>query len=130
MQNNVLNLTTQAIGSGSLTIDVRKTLPITNAVKPAFNAYYIEDAMITGELVNVEFSLDDKWHTMTIELQALLNFAIDTGLNDYCFDSADYVGEHSQDYGTFDIDTYIDENIAVVVKAYLQSVKAKQINLN
>jgi hypothetical protein len=117
--------------AGIAAINVRNTLPILpEAVKPAKAVYYVESALICGELIEVDYTLNDKWLTFSFELQALKNFVYATGLNDYCYDRSDYAGEHVQDSGIIEMDTYIDENVECAVKAYLQAGKVGQYHVN
>lgn len=123
------NLTTSAnIGSeiAAVLLFQFSTLVITK--KLITPVYYVDDCQIDGDIINVDFTLNDAWAETTISLPDLKRFIVTTGLNDYCFDySAN--GEHVQDSGSMELDAFIAENLSYVVGAYLQSKKICQ-NVN
>ncbi|SCW88361.1 hypothetical protein [Mucilaginibacter sp. NFR10] len=102
--------------------------PAVNKQLPAI--YYVDDVVLLGTSIEVEYTLNDEWLTASIEFQTVRAFVIKTGMNDYCFDTADCGGCHVQDSGSFEVDTYISENLNDTVLAYLQSIKAGQYSLN
>ncbi|WDF79534.1 hypothetical protein PQ469_05895 [Mucilaginibacter sp. KACC 22773] len=98
--------------------------------KPARTIYYVDAAIFCGDSIEVDYTLNDEWFNTSIEFQTLRAFILSAGLNDYCFDSSDHAGEHVQTSGSIDLDIYTDVYLNDAVKAYLQSIKAGQYNLN
>jgi len=131
MQNNVLNLTIRSTDAGSLTIDVRNTFPDSlNIDKHTKRVYYIDDVSLCGDIISIDYTLNETWFSTSIELAALKQFIINTGLNDYCFDSSDHSGEHIQDSGFIEMNDYLSDNLNIAIKAYLEAEKAGQYNIN
>lgn len=88
--------------------------------------YWIEEAISDGNNVEVDFTINDEWVNATIKFTDLRTFTIEQGLNDYCFDYS-VAGEHVQDAGTFDVDTYLAENLNEAVRTYLEPIGNKVI---
>jgi hypothetical protein len=129
----MLQITT--LPGNQLGLLVTPSAPVPTYIEPAAKkqlsaVYYVHDAIICEVGVDVEYTLNDEWLTASIEIQALKAFVIKTGMNDYCFDSADYCGCHVQDSGSFEVDTYISENLNEAVRGYLEAIKAGQFNVN
>ncbi|MDB5131789.1 MAG: hypothetical protein JWR02_1538 [Mucilaginibacter sp.] len=117
--------------AGQLSIDARNvSISTLKASKPSKAVYYVENADILGDNIDVDYTLNDDWKSTSLNLQALTRFIITNGLNDYCYDSSDHRGEHIQDSGTIEIGEYLAENLKPAVRAYLQSIKAGQYNFN
>lgn len=117
--------------AGVLTVNARNASPIlTNSIKPVKTVYYIEDVTISGPTAEVEFMLNESWLTSKISIQDLKIFIGNTGLNNYCFDSSDFAGDHVQYSGSLEIDEYLSENLNSVVMAYLKAGKVGQYHVN
>lgn len=82
--------------------------------------YSIESATISGNIVKVDYLLNNDWKETEVNYNLLEEFAINMGMNDYCFDKME--DEHVQDSGTSDIDNYMAENLDEVVKYFLESI--------
>ncbi len=98
------------------------------APKIATPVYNIEGTIILNNNINVEFTINDDWFTAVVSMAALKSFVGDTGLNDYCFDY-EVNGEHVQDAGTYDTDTFIADYLDESIEAYLRSKRVGQ-NVN
>lgn len=119
MRNTNEKSTTGVNRAGILTNDARK------ALKPI---YYIDQVEVSGDNVAVDYTLNDNWLFINLSLSELKQFALNRSLNDYCFD---YLrdGEHVQDAGSFDLDTFMAENLEAVIKAYLQEYPLESVNV-
>lgn len=114
---------------------ITPSAPAPTFSKPAVNKqlpaiYYVDDVVLFGTSIEVEYTLNDEWLTGSIEFESVKAFVIRTGMNDYCFDAADHSGCHLQNSGSFEVDTFINENLKEVVRVYLDAIKAGQYNLN
>lgn len=90
----------------------------TSANKTQTPIYCIDDINIEGDEIAFDYTLNDQWLSINLSYTDLKQFALNHGLNDYCFD---YMrGEHVQDHGSYDIDTFLSENLKSVILAYLQ----------
>jgi hypothetical protein len=118
--NNAVNLT------GVYNFDTRNVSTPRSITAPV---YYIDEAILDGQNIDVDYMLNDDWCRTTVDYLALKAFVVTTGLNDYCFDSSDCDGNHVQDSGSFNSDTYIAENFSVCVRDYLAAYKVGQ-NVN
>jgi hypothetical protein len=94
------------------------------------NIYYIDEVSIDGNQVDVDYTLNDEWARVTIRLSDLKSFIIATGMHHYEFNYSDYSGNHTQDAGLLDVDTFLCENIKVAVRAYFEVNKIGQYNVN
>lgn len=92
--------------------------------------YYIEDITVSGPTVEVEFMLNEAWLISTIDFQNLKIFISNSGLNDFCFDSSDFAGNHIQDCGSIEIEEYLSENLNTAVLAYLKARKVGQYHIH
>lgn len=110
MQNNNFPLAIGATGTFSLTSNARKasTPPV----------YEIEDTKIDGYSVFVDLIINGKPSFKCIAIADLSQFVIKTGMNEWVIDSM-YCGDHCQDAGSFDAETFIHENLTEVLTAYL-----------
>jgi hypothetical protein len=123
MQKDYEISTTSVNNAGILTLNAR------NASK---NTFQIEDVTVTGDKVAVDYLLNDEWLSTNLSLSELKQFALNRSMNDYIFDYC--YGEHVQESGSLDIDTFMSENLEAVIKAYLEaypldSVTAKLVKL-
>lgn len=109
MQNTNEKSTTGVNHAGILTTDARNASPI----------IYIDQADVTGDNIAVDYTLNDQWLSINLSLSELKQFTLNRSLNDYCFDYC--YGEHVQYSGSYDIDTFIAENLNSLVKAYLEA---------
>lgn len=96
------------------------------------NIISICDAVITGDNVAVDYTLNDNWLFISLSLSELKQFALNRSLNDYIFNHMH--GRHIQHEGSFPIDTFMAENLEAVIKVYLEaypleSVTAKLVKL-
>ncbi len=99
---------------------------LVDAQKSVTPVYYIDDCQVSGDNIDISYTLNDNWADTILSMNALKSFVTTTGMNDYCFDSS-INGCHVQDSGSLDLDTFIAENLFDVVGAYL---KAKRIGQN
>lgn len=104
--------------AGILTNDARK------ALKPI---YYVDQVEASGDNVAVDYTLNDNWLFINLSFSELKQFALNRSLNDYCFDYMH--GEHVQDAGSFDLDTFMAENLEAVIKAYLEAYPLETVNV-
>lgn len=96
----------------------------TKTVNPV---YYVEDCQLSGDSINVNYLLNDNWFNTVISMAVLRHFVLTSGLNEYCYDYNQ--NGHVQVSGSFDLDTFMDENLNNAVMAYLRSKKVGQ-NVN
>jgi hypothetical protein len=115
MQNNP-NHSTTGIPASAMTTDARNAL--------IQNIFYIDEVKINGDTVTIDYTLNDNWNVAVLSLQGLKKFALNMGMNDYCFDFMH--GEHVQEAGSFDIDTFLAEKLDDVIKAYLEVDRIEQ----
>src|SRR4051812_10425261 len=111
-----------AIAAGVFSFDARKSS--TTKSKVLAPVYYIEDSILDGDSITVDYTLNDNWLVANINYPTLKTFVLTNGLNDYCYDYADCGGNHVQDSGTLHTDTFIAENLNACLKAYLEANKA------
>jgi hypothetical protein len=84
------------------------------------NKITIEDVTLVSGVVTVDFIINDgDLQTLTVTLNQLKQFALNTGLNEFVFDYSEN-GNHVQVAGSHDIDLFMDENLKEVLKCYLE----------
>jgi len=88
--------------------------------KTIIPTYWIEDAICDGNNVEVDFTINDEWESTAINYNELRTFVEASGLTNYCFDYS-VNGTHVQDAGTFNVDTFLAENLNDAVRAYLEA---------
>lgn len=59
----------------------------------------------------------------------LIDFIEDEELNQYCDDWSDHNGEHVQDCGEVDAQTYLEENTTEVINLFLQCREVTELDL-
>jgi hypothetical protein len=129
MKNLTLTISALPVTAGANLINSQSDLNTRSqtVVKPV---YFIELANVNGQVIEVDYTLNDEWYFTTITMPALISFIESTGMNEYCFDSSDYTGEHLQEAGTFNIDTFINENLNEAVQAYFLAKRIGQYQIN
>ena len=131
-QNKIMNIsiTRNANQSGLLSVlsQRKSSILTTKAAASTKIVYYVEDCTGNGEMIDVDYTLNDEWLSTSVKSSDLRLFVLTNGLNDYCFDSCAN-GVHLQDAGSYEPDTFIAENLNAVIKAYLQAKKIGQ-NVN
>jgi|GEM_PF-7050817 len=85
--------------------------------------YEIDEVVIKGEVLEVDFLINEEWSHCPILIANLKSFVKETGMNKWSLDTSDFTGSHTQYTGSFDIDTFIEENLNMVVKSYLETYK-------
>lgn len=127
MKNLTTNVTASALIAGAYNFDTRSTShAAANTTAPV---YYVDSAVNDGKDVDVDYTLNDEWARVVIPFTSLKSFVVTKGLNEFCFDSCAN-GCHVQDAGTYDIDTFMSEELNAVVKAYLETNKVGQAYVN
>lgn len=114
MRNNPTNSAIAATGSHRLTTNAR------NASTP--KVYEIESAEVNGYIVLVDLLINSGWSYACISLLDLESFVKATGMNEFVIDSC-ACGEHVQDAGSFDAETFVIENLNEVLIAYFKAGK-------
>jgi len=116
--------TSQSIGLRLATaLTLRSNKPVaTNNQTPV---YYIDECKVTGDRVQVDYTINHEWAVANLSITDLKNFVRSTGLNEWVFDSC-VSGEHQQDSGCFNVDDFLAENLNLVVKNFLQTTKVWQ----
>lgn len=90
-----------------------------NHTNTTAKVYYIDNVIITGDKVAVDYTLNDEWLEITLSYTELKQFALNRSLNDFILDYMK--GEHIQENVRFDMDTFLTENLNDVIKTYLEA---------
>lgn len=91
------------------------------------NLISIEDVEVLNGTVTVDYLFNDNLLVAKLCYEGLKEYALNHSLNDYVFDTMH--GEHIQDAGSLDIDTFVAENLKEVVLAYLLEYPLESVSL-
>lgn len=79
----------------------------------------IESLSVMGNDIIVIYTSNDEWFDTTLSYARLREFAAGMGLNEYCEDVVSF-GEIVQHTGSFDFETWFNDNIEYVAAQWLR----------
>lgn len=101
-----------------LTNEIEKRLEAETVVKIP-GKISIESLDVKGNEVIVIYTVNEEWFDTTLSYSRSVEFAKGMNLNEYCEDTVSW-GEIVQHTGSFDFDTWFNENIEYVAQMWLR----------
>lgn len=92
------------------------------------NTISIEDVTPYGDRLVVDYLFNDEPTVIQLSLSGLKLYALNRNMNEYVIDDC-VNGEHEQTEGVLDINTFIDENLDYVIKAYLTEYPLETVGI-